>query len=250
MHYHGCTAMIIGMLALLPTRAFAYTFEVHVGTAVLTAQTIGTPLHWAVLPVPLTPALDGGPFDAAVVDAAQTWNNAVAPTFMLTEEGPTLVRWAAPGELPHGFAAWTTKKIRDGSIVEAEVLLDPLKCWAVYTGPLRSTLCAGRWEPLQEVRRVVLHELGHVVGLSHPDDGGQHVDAIMNSTEGDLEHVTTDDVAGMKFLREPPSGSVLAHPSGGGGGCTAGSQGSILDMGILAFVLLGWGAIRTYKNFL
>lgn len=45
----------------------------------------------------------------------------------------------------------------------------------------------------------LLHELGHVVGLNHPDEYGQHVDAVMNSTNPwyDLQ---PDDIAGIRAL--------------------------------------------------
>lgn len=45
----------------------------------------------------------------------------------------------------------------------------------------------------------LLHELGHVVGLNHPDEYGQHVNAVMNSTNPwyDLQ---PDDIAGIRAL--------------------------------------------------
>lgn len=45
----------------------------------------------------------------------------------------------------------------------------------------------------------LLHELGHVVGLNHPDEYGQNVDAVMNSTNPwyDLQ---PDDIAGIRAL--------------------------------------------------
>ena len=52
--------------------------------------------------------------------------------------------------------------------------------------------------------RVFLHELGHVLGLNHPDAVGQHVDAIMNSVASNVSQPTADDEAGVQVLYGAP----------------------------------------------
>lgn len=55
-----------------------------------------------------------------------------------------------------------------------------------------------------DFHRVALHELGHVIGLDHPDEHGQTVDAIMNANVSELSFLQSDDVAGAAFLYGAP----------------------------------------------
>ena len=49
------------------------------------------------------------------------------------------------------------------------------------------------------ITRLLTHELGHVVGLGHPDEAGQSVPAIMNSVIY-YDHLQPDDIAGVQAL--------------------------------------------------
>ena len=51
----------------------------------------------------------------------------------------------------------------------------------------------------------LLHELGHVVGLDHPDAYGQQVQAVMNSTNP-WYNLQPDDIAGIRALYPPGNG--------------------------------------------
>ena len=53
-----------------------------------------------------------------------------------------------------------------------------------------------------DFQRVAIHELGHVLGLGHPDldSPPQTVDAIMNSLFSDIIAPTSDDIAGAQIL--------------------------------------------------
>lgn len=55
-----------------------------------------------------------------------------------------------------------------------------------------------------DLHRIALHELGHVLGLDHPDEHSQTVDAIMNSRITGLYTLQQDDVNGAGALYGPP----------------------------------------------
>src|SRR6266446_2382763 len=75
---------------------------------------------------------------------------------------------------------------------EADILFNRAQSFDSYRGPLRS----GSFD----IQRVALHELGHALGLAHPDQAGQHVSAVMNSIISDIYTLTADDIAGGQSL--------------------------------------------------
>ncbi|MDO8539118.1 MAG: matrixin family metalloprotease [Opitutaceae bacterium] len=82
--------------------------------------------------------------------------------------------------------------------IEADVIVNNKYSWNSYRGNLRITP--------YDVRRVLLHELGHVLGLGHPDEATplQVVAAIMNSRASNTETAQADDIAGVNFLYLTP----------------------------------------------
>ncbi len=96
-----------------------------------------------------------------------------------------------------------------GAMLNAPVFVNDNVLWAAYDGPLQP--------PNNDIRRVLLHEFGHVLGLDHPDIPAtqgippQHVLALMNHIESDLDSLQSDDIGGILSIY--PSGSAGA-PSG------------------------------------
>ena len=76
--------------------------------------------------------------------------------------------------------------------LESDVILNVNVKWDSYDGSLR--------EGVVDLRRVLLHELGHTLGLDHPDEAGQFESAIMNSTVSYLTELQTDDLDGIGAL--------------------------------------------------
>lgn len=104
-------------------------------------------------------------------------------------------------------------------ITDADIVFDQSRTWmASYSGPLSHIY------PAHDFRRVILHELGHALGLDHPDEAGQTVTAIMNSNTSDVESLQLDDMNGVTalYFRAPGSASNSANQSSasssGGGG--------------------------------
>ena len=67
----------------------------------------------------------------------------------------------------------------------------------VYPPPSRIYIAPQSDE--DSLQRYLLHELGHVVGLKHPNESGQKVYAVMNSYIG-LDTLQEDDIAGIRAL--------------------------------------------------
>lgn len=110
---------------------------------------------------------------------------------------------------PTGVLAITMITSDRGQRVEADIVFNRSEAWSLYRGavPQHNAI---------DFRRVVMHELGHVLGLDHPDESGQQTTAIMNSTIGSVEAPTTDDRAGAHALYGYGTGSpptILGGPS-------------------------------------
>jgi len=153
-------------------------------------------------------------WDTAASPALTAWNNVVA---RLDYTGNVASTSASSGDRVNSVVFSTTVfgqkfgtatlavtyyRSMSGSIVEADVLFNKNQQFDSYRGPLRYG--TGGWA-IGDIRRVFTHELGHALGLDHPDQHGQHVDAIMNSVTGNREALSSDDIAGAQALYGAPT---------------------------------------------
>jgi len=132
-----------------------------------------------------------------------------------------------------------------GTIVEADILFNKNQQFDSYRGPLRYGTSG--WA-IGDIRRVFIHELGHALGLDHPDQHGQHVDAIMNSVTSNRETLSADDTAGAQSMYGAPAPTPTPtprptpNPSGShfGNISTRGDVGSGSNVMIAGFMV--WGS--------
>lgn len=93
----------------------------------------------------------------------------------------------------------------DKTIREADVVFNSAKTWNSYRGPLQYDT---RGILVVDFHRVAIHEFGHVLGLDHPNEKGQTVNAIMNSRVSDVDTLLQDDIDGVKAIYNPVGRAV------------------------------------------
>jgi len=101
-----------------------------------------------------------------------------------------------------GYALWLSS---GSAITEADVLMNNQLSWNSYRGNVRSGIV--------DFRRLVMHEFGHVIGLNHPNEHGQIVNAVMNSSPGNTDTLTSDDISAAQFLYSVGGSGSVSFPA-------------------------------------
>ncbi len=96
-------------------------------------------------------------------------------------------------EFGRGVLAVTITSIDGDERLESDIVVNSGEYWDVYPGVPQIR---------HDFRRVVMHELGHLLGLDHPDEAkpAQTVTALMNAHVSDVESLQADDIAGARAL--------------------------------------------------
>ena len=161
-----------------------------------------------------SPALTDGCQDwsCPVSDAIDVWNVALGRVQFRAVPDSTAARGKRNGRndvfsgtssydyaLGSSTLAVTTWWSQGNRIIEADICFNSALDWDSYRGDLR------RNSGVQDFRRVAMHELGHVLGLSHPDENGQSVTALMNSRISNTDTLAVDDIQGVLALYGSPA---------------------------------------------
>jgi len=164
----------------------------------------------------------------ALLDGSTSWNTAASPVFGMWNAvvgGVRMATVATPSAVAshdgvnsiafsstvfgqsfgsHTLAVTYRSFTQNQVTVETDVLFNTAQQFDSYRGALRF---GSNGYAIADIRRVLLHELGHALGLDHPDTHGQHVAAVMNSIISNQETVSPDDKAGVQSLYGAPSTS-------------------------------------------
>jgi len=160
--------------------------------------------------------IDGSNFSTSAQAGAQTWNVLLGSI----QFQPTIAP-GPPGSGNHvnelAFGADIFGKAFDANTLavtttwtngagtrrtEGDIIFNSAKTWNSYPGNLRRD-ASGTVNPI-DLHRVAIHEMGHLLGLDHPDEAGQTVSAIMNSHVSNLDTLSMDDITGALNLYGPP----------------------------------------------
>lgn len=233
-------------------QSWAYGFRVlNNGDSIIEASSSNAsaePIVWALDKVAFTLQFDEGsaPSNTALLNESLTWNeNAFAAMDAWNDSGANF-SWqsgtdqaaicedsaATPDEVNStGWSndycglAWgsdvlavtevtyivvSTGGENQAYIVDTNIILNSSERWDAYDGSV--ILTTGSNQPVFDFKRVVLHELGHALGLVHPDEVGQSLLAVMNSREDGTFELMTDDLNGVKALY--PATSAITSSSG------------------------------------
>jgi predicted Zn-dependent protease len=160
---------------------------------------------------------DGTTYDQSGVAALQTWNQYMQSlqlnpvtndsTPVGQNDGVNSIAFSSSffgQSFGSNTLAITGYSYFSGQMSEANTLVNTRWTWDSYRGPLRSAM---------DIRRVLIHEIGHALGLDHPDQAGQHVAAIMNSLVSDIDTAVTDDINGIQAIYGARSSSSTPTPT-------------------------------------
>ena len=185
----------------------------------------------------VTMQMELGPLDQPLQDGSLSWNAAAAPAIddwnaqmgsvqitpvmdstkpVSSGDGINSTSFASTifgDSFGSGVLAVTYYRSVGTTMTEADILFNTAPSFDSYRGNLQFN---AQGNCVCDIQRVFLHELGHALGLTHPDGAGQKVEAVMNSVVSNLSQLSADDEAGIHSLygAPAPTPSPSATPGG------------------------------------
>lgn len=205
-----CVLMLVGVLSVS-----GYVFESNRPLSQAVRWNIN-PVFETDFPLPQFPLTDGSAdYHEAFTKAVTEWNSVAGNLNISTKRTPGVSKMFGNGinavffaneafgfTVDEGFAYSVTFWNSSQRFTEAKIFFNANTAWDAHRGGSDSA----------EIIRLALHELGHGIGLAHPSDYGQNVDALMNPMVV-FDQLQPDDVAGGQALYGVPSGNPTPTPT-------------------------------------
>lgn len=175
----------------------------------------GLPIKWdpgqvtmRVLLGSTSTLIDGSNYNTSTQVAAETWNAMIgnfkfnpqlAAAAAATDHNRVNEMTFAADIFGKAFGdttlAVTTTWYSGNRRTESDIVFNTKYTWDSYRGAKRTGIV--------DLQRVAIHELGHSLGLDHPDEDAQTVNAVMNSHVSSIDTITSDDTDGAQNLYGP-----------------------------------------------
>lgn len=176
---------------------------------------------WIKKPIPLAIDLSGiqnthpentPAISQAIIKSISAWNQALGINLFVPYQisaqtsrylgdgisGIYFTKEIGPGQsFSTQFGYADSSRASNGLFIETDILFNPYHTWKSYSGPLQYQ---PNGERVAEIGRVTLHELGHVMGISHPTSDS--TETIMRSRMNDLDTLTALDLQDIEKAKK------------------------------------------------